>query len=225
MKINKKYIDEALNDASFPVLAAILVHISGDISLLEDLPKPKKAILGETQGFLTEDEKKIIKDKAIKLINDFLIDSNHQEIYIPNEDDLHTIMNYVSGDVVPKEYVPMMSQELNLLPLSHKSLSCDENNLRVLVIGCGMSGILTAIKLSEKNISYKIYEKNQDVGGTWNDNSYPGSRVDIANHFYCYSFEENHEWSEYFSQQPELKEYFNNCFIKYGLKDHVNFNT
>lgn len=225
MKINKKYIDEALNDASFPVLAATLVHISGDTSLLEDLPKPKKAILGETQGFLTEDEKKIIKDKAIKLINDFLIDSNHQEIYIPNEDDLHTIMNYVSGDVVPKEYVPMMSQELNLLPLSHKSLSCDENNLRVLVIGCGMSGILTAIKLSEKNISYKIYEKNQDVGGTWNDNSYPGSRVDIANHFYCYSFEENHEWSEYFSQQPELKEYFNNCFIKYGLKDHVNFNT
>ena len=60
MKINKKYIDEALNDASFPVLAATLVHISGDTSLLEDLPKPKKAILGETQGFLTEDEKKII---------------------------------------------------------------------------------------------------------------------------------------------------------------------
>jgi len=41
VKINKKYIDEALNDASFPVLAATLVHISGDISLLEDLPKPK----------------------------------------------------------------------------------------------------------------------------------------------------------------------------------------
>ena len=134
MKINKKYIDEALNDASFPVLAATLVHISGDTSLLEDLPKPKKAILGETQGFLTENEKKIIKDKAIKLINDFLIDSNHQEIYIPNEDDLHTIMNYVSGDVVPKEYVPMMSQELNLLPLSHKSLSCDENNLPCILL-------------------------------------------------------------------------------------------
>ena len=84
MKINKKYIDEALNHASFPVLAATLVHISGDTSLLEDLPKPKKAILGETQGFLTEDEKKIIKDKAIKLINDFLINSNHQEIYDQN---------------------------------------------------------------------------------------------------------------------------------------------
>ena len=46
------------------------------------------------------------------------------------------------------------------------------------------------------------------MGGTWHENDYPGSRVDIANHFYSYSFEENHLWSEHFSQQPELKEYF-----------------
>ena len=30
-----------------------------------------------------------------------------------------------------------------------------------------------------------------------------GCRVDIANHFYCYSFEPSDHWTEFFAQQPE----------------------
>ena len=72
---------------------------------------------------------------------------------------------------------------------------------------------------------FKIYEKNNSVGGTWTENRYPGCRVDIANHFYSYSFEENHQWSEYFSKQPELEEYFQKCFTKYQLAEITQFNT
>ena len=88
-----------------------------------------------------------------------------------------------------------------------------------------MSGILMGIKLAERGIPFKIYEKNKSVGGTWAENTYPGCRVDIANHFYSYSFEENHQWSQYFSQQPELEQYFQACFDKYDLAGMTQFNT
>ena len=138
-------------------------------------------------------------------------------------------MNYIVGDNVSQEYVPMMLQELGLSNLEDTSreipLDKLNTNLQVLIIGAGMSGILAAIKLSELGIQYKLYEKSDGVGGTWHDNSYPGSRVDIANHFYSYSFEENHRWSEYFSRQPELKKYFESCFDKYELENNTLFNT
>jgi len=50
VEINKNNISLAIKSASFPVLAATLVHVVGDIKILDDLPKPKMAMLGEIQG-------------------------------------------------------------------------------------------------------------------------------------------------------------------------------
>ncbi|MBW2722948.1 MAG: NAD(P)/FAD-dependent oxidoreductase, partial [Deltaproteobacteria bacterium] len=57
------------------------------------------------------------------------------------------------------------------------------------------------------------------------ENTYPGCRVDVGNHFYCYSFEPNHEWSEYFSQRDELHDYFERCGTRYGVRDQIRFET
>ncbi|MDP7604984.1 MAG: NAD(P)-binding protein, partial [Alphaproteobacteria bacterium] len=47
--------------------------------------------------------------------------------------------------------------------------------LRFAIIGAGMSGILTAIKLREAgHQDFTIYEKADRLGGTWRDNTYPG---------------------------------------------------
>ena len=78
----------------------------------------------------------------------------------------------------------------------------------VVVIGCGESGLLAGIRLKEAGIPFTIVEKNAGVGGTWWENSYPGARVDVANHFYCYSFEPTDHWTEFFAEQPELQAYF-----------------
>jgi 4-hydroxyacetophenone monooxygenase len=63
------------------------------------------------------------------------------------------------------------------------------------------------------------------VGGTWFENTYPGCRVDVANHFYCFSFEPNHEWSEFFCQRAELQDYFERCADRYGVREHIRFDT
>jgi 4-hydroxyacetophenone monooxygenase len=88
-----------------------------------------------------------------------------------------------------------------------------------------MSGLLAGIRLGEAGLPYTVIEKNADVGGTWYENRYPGCRVDVGNHFYCYSFEPNSEWSEFFARQPELQAYFERCLDKYGVREHVRFET
>ena len=230
VEINKNNISLAIKSASFPVLAATLVHVVGDIKILDDLPKPRMAMLGEIQGYFTEQDKQLIKSIALPLLEKYFLDTELKDFYIPSDDEMHKIMNYVVGAEVSEDYVPMMLDELNLRPSKRIKNTVapnkrDMKDFSALIIGAGMSGILMGIKLAEKGIPFKIYEKNSSVGGTWADNTYPGCRVDIANHFYSYSFEENHQWSQYFSQQPELEQYFQTCFDKYDLAEITQFNT
>jgi hypothetical protein len=46
--------------------------------------------------------------------------------------------------------------------------------LKVVCLGAGYSGILTAIRLPQRipNLELVIYEKNDDIGGTWYENRY-----------------------------------------------------
>ena len=229
MNISNQTLTNALDSASFPVIATLLVHFTGDISILDKLPKPNQALLGETQGFLSAEEQKIIKTIALEEMQKFFSNAHSNEIYIPSDNELIKMMNYIVGDKVSADYVPMMLQELKIDPSlsrsSNKPSKIQTSALEILIIGAGMSGILAAIKLAERGIKFKIYEKNVDIGGTWFENKYPGSRVDIANHFYSYSFEENNLWSEHFSQQPELLDYFKKCFRKYDIQKHTHFET
>ncbi len=93
------------------------------------------------------------------------------------------------------------------------------------MIGCGQSGLLAAIRLQQAGLPYTVIEKNAGVGGTWWENTYPGARVDVGNHFYCYSFEPSDHWSEFFAQQPELQSYFQAVMERHGVTEHVRFNT
>jgi cation diffusion facilitator CzcD-associated flavoprotein CzcO len=47
-------------------------------------------------------------------------------------------------------------------------------NVRVIVMGAGMAGILSGIRLLLAGIDCVIYEKADRVGGTWRENTYPG---------------------------------------------------
>ena len=230
VEINKNNISLAIKSASFPVLAASLVHVVGDIKILDDLPKPKMAMLGEIQGYLSEQEKQLIESIALPLLEQYFFNTELKDFYIPSDDEMHKIMNYIVGAEVSEDYVPMMLDEINLRPSKPIKNTAAPNkrdikDFSALIIGAGMSGILMGIKLAERGIPFKIYEKNKSVGGTWAENTYPGCRVDIPNHFYSYSFEENHQWSQYFSQQPELEQYFQACFDKYDLAGMTQFNT
>lgn len=52
---------------------------------------------------------------------------------------------------------------------------------KVIVIGAGFSGINCAIRIPQRlrNVQLTVYEKNDDVGGTWLENRYPGCACDV----------------------------------------------
>jgi len=99
-----------------------------------------------------------------------------------------------------------------------------EPDHEVLIVGAGLSGIGMAIKLRKHGFTdFKILEKEQEFGGTWRDNVYPGITVDVPTVYYSFSFELNSEWSTFYAPQSELLRYCLSCATKYKLYDHVIF--
>jgi cation diffusion facilitator CzcD-associated flavoprotein CzcO len=96
--------------------------------------------------------------------------------------------------------------------------------LRVAVIGAGMAGILSAIKLTEAGIAdFTVYEKADRVGGTWRENTYPGLSCDVPSHLYSYSFALNPEWSHRFSPGAEIAAYFEQVARDHDVLPKIRF--
>lgn len=66
-------------------------------------------------------------------------------------------------------------------------------NFKIYNFFARFSGIAAGIQLQQQlGISdYVIFDENEDVGGTWLVNKYPGCACDVASHLYSYSFEPN----------------------------------
>ena len=66
----------------------------------------------------------------------------------------------------------------------------------VAIIGAGFSGLGTAIRLKQEGVEdFVVLARDEEVGGTWWANTYPGCGCDIPSHLYSYSFELNPDWS------------------------------
>ena len=97
---------------------------------------------------------------------------------------------------------------------------------RIIIIGAGIAGIGTAIKLREAGFhDFEIVEKSHDFGGTWLDNSYPGAACDVPAHLYTLSFEPNPDWTETFAGQPEILAHVQATAAKHGLHEITRFGT
>ena len=95
---------------------------------------------------------------------------------------------------------------------------------RVVVIGAGMAGILSGIRLREAGIDdFTIYEKADRLGGTWRENTYPGIGCDVPSHIYSYSFQPNPEWSHLYSPGDEILEYFEQVAKDHGVAETIRF--
>lgn len=96
--------------------------------------------------------------------------------------------------------------------------------LRFGVIGAGMAGILSVIKLREAgHTDITVFEKADELGGTWRENTYPGIACDVPSHLYSYSFAPNSEWTHTFSPGPEIQAYFERVAGEYGVRECIRF--
>ena len=95
---------------------------------------------------------------------------------------------------------------------------------RFVIIGAGMAGILSAIKLQEAGLTdFTVYEKADRLGGTWRDNTYPGIACDVPSHLYTYSFAPNPDWTHMYSPGPEIWDYFSSVAQRYGVDRYIRY--
>ena len=100
----------------------------------------------------------------------------------------------------------------------------EQRQLKIVVIGAGMAGILAGIKLAEEGREdFVIYEKADRVGGTWRENTYPGLTCDVPSHHYTYSFERNPDWTRHLPPGAEIQAYFERTCEKYDINRYIRF--
>jgi cyclohexanone monooxygenase len=96
-----------------------------------------------------------------------------------------------------------------------------------IIVGAGFAGIYMLLKLRKLGLSVVILEKADQIGGTWHWNRYPGARCDIPSLEYSYQFDhdlqQEWDWSEKYSAQPEILEYINHVADRFELRDGIQF--
>jgi 4-hydroxyacetophenone monooxygenase len=224
-------IRAALQDAEVPPLLPALAYLTGDRSLLREGLRPDPLLLGMPQGGLTEAQLAEARELALETLIRFR-DGGCRPAQPPSEAELLQIMEFAVGggaDMVP--YLPLLEEELAIRgvdrrePNWRKADVAPEVDFAVVIIGAGMSGLLAAHRLQQAGVAFVIFEKNDDVGGTWLENSYPGCRVDNPNHNYSYSFAQRHDWPLHFSTQDVLLDYFRRCADAFGIRENIRFET
>ena len=197
-------------DVSIPTLMLSLLHMSGDAELIRGTLRPAGLFLNEVQGYMSDDDKAAVRAMALPIIADYR-DRGCPDPEPVSPELLKEMMEFLVCEPVPDEYVPMVLEEMELDGRDVRAGQTPHHaatNFPVVVIGCGESGLLAGIRLKEAGIPFTIIERNAGVGGTWWQNTYPGARVDVGNHFYCYSFEPSDHWTQFFAEQPEIQRYF-----------------
>ena len=221
----------ALEDVSVPALLCSMVHVTGDPSWIRSELRPHTAMLNDYQGSMTEEEMAEARRRALPAILEYR-DGGCVLPPPPSDALVREMMDFLACGPVADDVVPMFVEDLHLDGADAREIEWggevpDEvrADAHVIVIGCGEAGLLAGVRLAQAGLPFTIIEKNGGPGGTWWENRYPGARVDIGSHFYCYSFEPADHWTEYFSQHPELRAYFERVMQAHELEQHCRFDT
>lgn len=224
-------IAAALEDVSIPALLCSLVHMTGDAAWIRDPAlRPQASVLNDFQSGMPDDMRAEARKRALPAIAAYR--DGGCVPYVPSPELAQEMMAFLACGPVDADAVPMFLDDLHLDGADSGAVTWGDEvtdqakaESHVVVIGCGESGLLAGIRLAQAGLPFTIVEKNEGPGGTWWENRYPGARVDIGSHFYCYSFIPSDHWSEYFVRQPELRDYFVEVLDSYDLRPHCRFGT
>jgi 4-hydroxyacetophenone monooxygenase len=219
-----------LADAELQPLLPALAYATGDMSLLRDDLLPDPLMLSLPGGGFTDEQAATIRELALEVLLRFR-DGGCRPTPVPSDGDVLRIMEFAVGGAEMADYLPLLEEELahrgedRRAPTWRKDDIAPDVAFQVLIVGAGMSGLLAAHRLQQAGVDFVIVDKNDDVGGTWLENGYPGCRVDNPNHNYSYSFAQRHDWPFHYSTQPVLQRYFGDCADAFGLRPRVRFGT
>src|SRR3954447_106441 len=109
-------------------------------------------------------------------------------------------------------------------PRPERGAQGDPAHHKIAIVGSGFAGLGMAIRLKQKREDdFVVFERADDVGGTWRDNTYPGVACDVPSHLYSFSFAPNPNWSRTFSPGHEIQDYLRHTAADENVLPHVKF--
>jgi 4-hydroxyacetophenone monooxygenase len=222
-------IRAALAMADVPALLPALAAALGDPSLLPDHLRPDLSVMMDPNAGLSAEQQAEARELAFAWVKRLQAGEGTADP-APDADELRTLLSFVAGGADVDDYLELLREELALgedlrAPAWRKDELAPDRDFRVAVIGAGMSGLVASHRLRQAGLDVVVLEKNDDVGGTWFENRYPGCRVDVSNLFYSYSFAQKADWPEHFSSQEVLLDYFRGVADEHGLREVIRFGT
>ena len=99
-----------------------------------------------------------------------------------------------------------------------------KDELFVVIVGAGFSGICAAVQLRLRGIPFIVFEGASSIGGTWWHNKYPGCACDIPGLVYSYSFYK-YKGPRFVPLQSETLSYLKEVCQHYGVTEFIKLNN
>lgn len=227
--VDNEALRRHLEAAETPALLMTIAHIIRDPSVLREDLRPAAALL-DTQGGLSEEQQAEIREVALSVLMRYRDGGEEAASSGPPAELLRRIIGWAVADGA-QELVSLLGETLVIggedpcAPRWTQTHLAPERDFEVAIIGAGFSGLLAAHRLRQAGVPFVVLEKNEQVGGTWFENVYPGCRVDVTNHLYNYSCAIKLDWPQYFCTQDVLLDYLKEFARDFGIAEHIRFRT
>ncbi|MFK0158724.1 flavin-containing monooxygenase [Streptomyces sp. NPDC090493] len=227
-RVDRAFVDRALDDADLNALRLALYQATADESLLE-LELRTVPMYG---GALRQT---VVADEAVEQLRararDFLLDPPEDFTETrPDDAELRRMYEAFGGEKLTdrdwayRRGLAAFDDHPRLARWTGPRPALPED-FHVAVVGAGFGGIAMAVQLEHLGIPYTIYERRSELGGTWSINTYPDVRVDTTNFLYQFFFEKNYPWTEYFARAGEVRGYLEHVARKYGVHERISFDS
>ncbi len=215
-----------LLEADAGVLAAVLAQLTGDLTVVERLA-PRISHVPDPPERTGVADAATREELATAVIEALDAPRRADALAADYPTLFAAILPLALGADVDDEFVPLLLEQGGF-QLSQPTLACTvpiPETTTVAIVGAGLAGIVTALAAADAGVAYQIFDRNEEVGGTWLTTKYPGIGVDTPSAYYSLSREVNPDWSSYYPQGAEYQAYLVELADKYGLRDHTRFST
>lgn len=223
-EVNRTLLKDGIANANIPALLMVLYQMTGEATWLQEpfAPGRSPGLDDNDSGQLPDEVQTQIRTAAEEAIEAWLA-GKPLAIERPSNLRLAEMLSVAMTEHVPEEYGDIVAAGMgyDLEPTAEAAIAADKT---AIVIGGGVSGICAGIELGKLGIDYTLFEKNEDFGGTWFENRYPGCGVDTPSLTYTFSCRPN-DWSMYFPLRDEIEGYLLDTAREFGLYDKARFRT
>lgn len=226
--IDKERLHTAVRGANLPTLTMVLYHLTGDERWLHAPYRPERSrgLSPNDSGGFPPDVADEIMTATVDAVSAWA-DGTPVAVPAPDPERLREMLSICMGEEVPDEYEQLMREEMGFNPSRSDEPVADEvedSDFSVVVIGAGISGLIAGVRLREAGIPFVILERNEDVGGVWLTNTYPGAGVDTPSYLYSFSFYQRN-WSTHFGKRDEMATYLKDMSDYFDLRRDIVFRT